>query len=149
MRNINILPFQIASFLLLILAAGCSSKTIEAPVEVRHGVAGGTKYESIFFGQETVDQDDETSTAVAKAISISQSNRSNLSIAKTQQIKQTKQKNKKRKHSFVPEFVYVKNGDTLYGIADKFNINGEEIININGLKPPYDLQPGQKLYIRQ
>ena len=39
----------------------------------------------------------------------------------------------------------VRRGDSLYGIAGKFNVTINDIITWNGLDPGRYLQPGQKL----
>lgn len=41
----------------------------------------------------------------------------------------------------------VKAGDTLYSIAQKFNVSLEELIGINNLSDPDNISPGQKLII--
>jgi LysM repeat protein len=41
----------------------------------------------------------------------------------------------------------VRVGDWVYSIARDFNIDPEDIISINGLKPPYALEPGDVLKI--
>lgn len=41
----------------------------------------------------------------------------------------------------------VQQGDTVYAIARKYGINAREIIELNGLQPPYALKLGQKLKI--
>ena len=41
----------------------------------------------------------------------------------------------------------VEQGDTVYAIARRYGVNAREIIEINGLQPPYGLKIGQKLKI--
>ncbi len=41
----------------------------------------------------------------------------------------------------------VQPGDTLYGIAQKFNVTMEEIIHLNNITKPDIIHPGQKLLI--
>ena len=36
-------------------------------------------------------------------------------------------------------------GDTVYGVAQRLNVPVRSLIDANGLKPPYRLQPGQQL----
>lgn len=55
---------------------------------------------------------------------------SDLSVARNQQPKQA---------------VTVQSGDTLYGIAWRNNMDFRELARINGISPPYRLQPGQTL----
>jgi murein DD-endopeptidase MepM/ murein hydrolase activator NlpD len=43
--------------------------------------------------------------------------------------------------------VTVQQGDTVYAIARRYGVNAREIIELNGLQPPYALKVGQKLRI--
>lgn len=47
----------------------------------------------------------------------------------------------------VGKTVTVEQGDTVFGIARRHNVNAKEIIELNGLQPPYALKIGQKLKI--
>ncbi len=47
----------------------------------------------------------------------------------------------------VGKTVTVQQGDTVYAIARRHNVNAREIIELNGLQPPYTLKVGQKLKI--
>ncbi|MGH6934372.1 MAG: peptidoglycan DD-metalloendopeptidase family protein [Dongiaceae bacterium] len=38
-------------------------------------------------------------------------------------------------------------GDTVYGVAERFGVPTRTLIDVNGLKPPYRLPPGQKLRV--
>ncbi|MGE0668102.1 MAG: LysM peptidoglycan-binding domain-containing protein [Sphingomonadales bacterium] len=41
----------------------------------------------------------------------------------------------------------VEQGDTVYAVARRYGVNAREIIELNGLEPPYSLRIGQKLKI--
>jgi murein DD-endopeptidase MepM/ murein hydrolase activator NlpD len=41
----------------------------------------------------------------------------------------------------------VRRGDTLYLIAQRFNISTQKLIDMNGISPPYEIYPGQVLII--
>ena len=45
----------------------------------------------------------------------------------------------------VGQTVTVRKGDVLYKIAKRYNVGLRSLIDINGLKPPYTIFPGQKL----
>src|SRR5688572_28283702 len=47
----------------------------------------------------------------------------------------------------VGKTVTVGQGDTVFAIARRHNVNAREIIELNGLQPPYALKIGQKLKI--
>lgn len=47
----------------------------------------------------------------------------------------------------VSKTVTVGQGDTVFAIARRHNVNAREIIELNGLQPPYTLKVGQKLKI--
>ncbi len=47
----------------------------------------------------------------------------------------------------VGKTVTVQQGDTVFAIARRHNVNAREIIELNGLQPPYALKIGQKLKI--
>lgn len=44
-----------------------------------------------------------------------------------------------------PDFVTVRKGDTLYSIARRYDVPIRELIETNGLRPPYGLRIGQRL----
>lgn len=47
-----------------------------------------------------------------------------------------------------PEY-QVKEGDTLYGIAWQHNLDYREVAALNNIEPPYRIQPGQTLALRE
>ncbi len=54
---------------------------------------------------------------------------------------------KKLKEAASKRHITVSRGDTLYGLAEKHNMEPRVIIDANKLKPPYRLKAGQSLYI--
>lgn len=58
----------------------------------------------------------------------------------------TQKQTNKKTYNFTRE-IKVKNGDTLYGLAEENDISSREIIEANNLKPPYLLKTGQRLKV--
>lgn len=52
-------------------------------------------------------------------------------------------------NSSQPAWVKVRSGDTLYGISRKYKIKVSELAQINQLSSPYELKPGQTIFLRQ
>ncbi len=48
-----------------------------------------------------------------------------------------------------PDFVIVQEGETLFSISQKYQVTGGDIITFNKLKPPYTVNAGQKLWLRE
>ena len=44
-----------------------------------------------------------------------------------------------------PDAITVKKGDTLYALANRYDVNAKQLASINGLKSPYVIMPGQTL----
>lgn len=44
-----------------------------------------------------------------------------------------------------PDSITVRKGDTLYALADQYNVSGRQLASINGLRSPYIIKPGQTL----
>ena len=44
-----------------------------------------------------------------------------------------------------PDSIKVRKGDTLYALADQYNVSGRQLASINGLRSPYIIKPGQTL----
>jgi murein DD-endopeptidase MepM/ murein hydrolase activator NlpD len=61
---------------------------------------------------------------------------------------ETINRNAQQSHSSLKE-ITVKEGDTLYGLSEANNISSKEIVELNGLRPPYLLRVGQKIKIPQ
>jgi len=72
-------------------------------------------------------------------------------IKKTQEIKAKKRKVvfKKVIQKIPAIYHIVKRGDTLWGIADKYNVSAKDIMNLNNLKENDFIQIGQKLLIKK
>ncbi len=49
---------------------------------------------------------------------------------------------------FKPKYMTVKKGDTLYSIGFNHSIDYKYLAQINGIKPPYSIYPGQKLRLQ-
>ncbi len=47
-----------------------------------------------------------------------------------------------------PGWIRIQPGDTLYGVSKKYAISQSQLVQLNRLKPPWLLQPGQKLLLR-
>ena len=47
-----------------------------------------------------------------------------------------------------PEKIVVEKGDTLYGLAQQYQISAGQLASINGLKSPYMIKPGQTLKLK-
>jgi lipoprotein NlpD len=47
----------------------------------------------------------------------------------------------------VPDSVTVRKGDTLYAIAQRYNMTISQLASINGLRSPYTIKPGQTLQL--
>lgn len=108
-----------------LFAAACQKRTAPpAPVEVCHGAAGGQPYALAI----------ESSASVAPPKQISEK----------KPIKEAFKADPSR-----PDFVIVKEGETLYSIASQYKMSGAEIITINRLQAPYRVEIGQKLYLRE
>jgi murein DD-endopeptidase MepM/ murein hydrolase activator NlpD len=43
--------------------------------------------------------------------------------------------------------IFVSRGETLYDVAKRYNVSTRDLIEANGLKPPYVLRPGQRLVL--
>jgi lipoprotein NlpD len=44
-----------------------------------------------------------------------------------------------------PDSITVKKGDSLYALANQYNVNAKQLASINGLRSPYTIYPGQTL----
>lgn len=47
-----------------------------------------------------------------------------------------------------PDSIRVSKGDTLYALAEQYNVSARQLASINGLRSPYIIQPGQTLKLR-
>ena len=47
-----------------------------------------------------------------------------------------------------PDSITVRKGDTLYGLAQEYDISARQLASVNGLKSPYTIQPGQTLRLK-
>ncbi len=61
-------------------------------------------------------------------------------------IKSSQPMSKQKK--FKPKYTTVKKGDTLYSIGFSRSIDYKYLAKINGIKPPYNIYPGQKLRLQ-
>lgn len=46
-----------------------------------------------------------------------------------------------------PKYYFVRPGDTIYTIADRYGINYKDFISINNLEDPNTIYPGQRLQL--
>ncbi len=53
-----------------------------------------------------------------------------------------------KQKKFKPKYTTVKKGDTLYSIGFSRSIDYKFLAKINGIKPPYNIYPGQKLRLQ-
>ena len=44
-----------------------------------------------------------------------------------------------------PDSITVRKGDSLYALAEQYNVSAKQLASINGLKSPYTIRPGQTL----
>ena len=47
-----------------------------------------------------------------------------------------------------PDKIVVKKGDTLYGLAQQYQVSARQLASINGLESPYMIKPGQTLKLK-
>ncbi len=47
--------------------------------------------------------------------------------------------------NYRPDSITVRKGDSLYALAQQYNVSTKQLASMNGLKSPYTLQPGQTL----
>ena len=47
-----------------------------------------------------------------------------------------------------PDAITVRKGDTLYGLANEYNVSATRLASINGLRSPYLIKPGQELKLK-
>ena len=47
-----------------------------------------------------------------------------------------------------PDSITVRKGDSLYALANQYNVSAKQLASINGLEPPYTIITGQKLQLR-
>ena len=52
-----------------------------------------------------------------------------------------------RNPKIVKNYVIVADGDNLYGISTKNKVSIAELVTLNGIKPPFNLNVGQKVYL--
>lgn len=53
-----------------------------------------------------------------------------------------------KQNKYQPKYVVVKKGDTLYSIGFSQSIDYKRLATINGINPPYNIYPGQKLRLK-
>ena len=120
----------------LLATTGCQRSSAPAPVEVNHGMAGGQAY----------DLDLENTVAPLPAV-----HNSPKPVKEAKRVAPPKaliRKGKIASGMNRPDFIIVKEGQTLYSIAAEYKMSGAQIIAINHLQAPYVLEVGQKLYLK-
>ncbi len=53
-----------------------------------------------------------------------------------------------KQNKYKPKYMTVKKGDTLYSIGFNHSLDYKYLAQINGIKPPYSIYPGQKLRLQ-
>lgn len=125
------------------LVGGCKSNKTLAPVEVAHGIPGGTPYQ-LNLEDGSSSQSPPPPSAQERPLLTSHSHEALPSNASDPHDSE-----KGKDHRKNPDFIVVKQGDTLYSIANQYNMSGSDIITLNALPAPYRLEVGQKIYLNE